>query len=100
MKIGVWVNDKREKETHPHLKASKPVEMPDGSFQWLSMWFTAGTKGNAKEAEIEAQIEKFLAYLKKHCGTSPVLTMSFSPAEARNDGGTRKSANYDDDAPF
>ena len=50
MKAAIWINDKREKETHPHFKGSALI---DGVEYYVSAWKrNAGAKHNAPDLKM------------------------------------------------
>lgn len=83
-KFGLWLAEKRESERHPHLKASKPVEVGGQRF-WAVAWFADGGQNNPERSTIVTQVGKFGAYMARVCGTFPIITVELESAEAKDD---------------
>jgi len=101
LKTGLWVNDRREKDTQPHLKVGKPVEF-NGQQYWVSAWISTGGPRGDNKAKMEEQVAKFLSWMATHCGTSPVIQIEVQLADQQQ-GGQKQMAppiNPDDDCPF
>ncbi len=98
IKPGLWLNDKREKDTHPHLKSGKPV-MINGQEYWLSGWL------NAPESA-QDRANEFLKYLGQANGSRPIISLSLQPVKRRSESGGNQapapaaSNDFDDDIPF
>jgi len=101
-KLAVWHNEKRESDKHPHVKASKPVEIA-GRRYWLSGWFSCGGPQD-DTAVMESRVEKFLEALAAENGTFPILKLELEEADAQQGGGASQSQAMpelpDDDCPF
>lgn len=93
-RISLWFNDKREKQTHPHIKGQGETTVP----VWASAWFTKDL--NPEDAKT------LMTIIKRHAGNSktPFLTVSLTPKEEKQtqdapaQGGSFD--DFSDDIPF
>jgi len=101
---GLWKNDKREKDTHPILKASKPVDI-GGQDYWLSAYINIPKNDNG---DLDSRVRGFVNYMAEKLDKTPIVTISLSEAEPqRGQGGSAQrtpppqtEAEFDDDIPF
>lgn len=88
-RLALWFNDKREKQTHPHLKGQGETDSP----VWVSAWF---------DKDMDPMDAKALmGIIKRHKASTnkPLLSISIQAKEEKR---TSKPAavDYDDDLPF
>ena len=76
IKLGLWFNETREKPTHPHIKAGKPVTI-DGQEYWLSGWINYPKE----EAPLGQRIITFLLALAEKNGKYPIISLSLRRAD-------------------
>ena len=95
IKAGLWLNEKREKDTHPLLKAGKPVNI-NGQDYWLSAWVNAG-KGNP---EMDQAVIRMFNKLAEANDKYPIINLSLSPAESKRGTSAPKQQSIDDSIPF
>ena len=95
-RISLWFNDKREKQTQPHIKGQGETTIP----VWASAWFTQDL--NPEDAKTLMEI------IRRHAGNSkkPFLTISLTPKEEKlsdspmTQSSTMPNDDFDDDIPF
>ena len=96
VKLGLYKNDSREKDSHPHMKNGKPQEIPAGRY-WVSAFI------NTNDPDTQALAEQLLVRLAKENNTYPCIGVSLSPANeqapSQSGGGQGKSWGGDRD-PF
>ena len=73
--FGLWKNEDRQKDTHPHLRASRPVEI-DGSRYWAVCWVKDG-----KDPALAARINQMIGTLADANGNVPILSIILEPAD-------------------
>lgn len=68
-RLALWLNDKREKATHPHLKGQGETT----SQVWVSAWFSDEISEDDKKA--------LMGILKRYQSKKPFLSISMTPKE-------------------
>lgn len=94
IKLGLWKNERREKATHPILSSGKP-QVINGQEYWVKAFINA-PKGDTELAE---RIEKFVTYLAERNQSYPIVNVTLSPAENRQNPAPQSSANDFPDFP-
>ncbi len=95
-RVALWFNDKREKQTHPHVRGNGETDYP----VWASGWF-------AKDLD-PADAKELMAIIKRHneASKTPFLSVSLKAKDDNQSNqapkvDSRESANdFDDDIPF
>jgi len=75
--LALWLNDNRQSETHPHLKAGKPVTV-DGKQFWASAWINSG-----QDPEIAEAVDRMAKKLAEVNGTRPIIKISLTPVDGK-----------------
>ncbi|MEM6817236.1 MAG: hypothetical protein AAF578_00460 [Pseudomonadota bacterium] len=84
--FGLWKNADRQKETHPHFKAGKPIEI-DGKQYWLS-----GYINGVDPDKLEAFLDQLTERNTKDGKTRPTISICLEPA--------KQQAPVSEDIPF
>ena len=92
-RVSLWFNDKREKQTHPHLKGQGETTMP----VWGSAWFTKDLNPDDAKA--------LMGIIKRHASNckTPFITISLTPKEQPKEEPQSPAGSFDDfdqDVPF
>lgn len=90
-KGGIWKNDKRESDTHPHFKGNAEV---GGVEYWVSGWLR-NPDGNPQAPAMKFS---FTAKENQHHVQPPQQSTQLQQAKAAVEGGFNKA--FDDDIPF
>lgn len=92
-RLSLWLNDKREKQTHPHLKGQGETDIG----VWVSAWFAQDISDEDKKA--------LMGIVKRHRDASkrPFLSISIQPKDQQQPAQqpAQQSGGFeDDDIPF
>lgn len=91
-RLALWFNDKREKQTQPHLKGQGETSSP----VWASAWFSDDITDEDKKI--------LMAIVKRYESKKPFISVSMQPKEPQSNnapiGGNGGVDDFDDDIPF
>lgn len=90
-RLSLWLNNKREKQTHPHLKGEGETDVR----VWASAWFSNDLPEEDKRALVEI--------IKRHniASKRPFLTVSMQPKDFQGKPPQQSDQHNDhDDIPF
>lgn len=94
IKLTLFKNRDREKDTHPQLKNGKPIEV-NGQRFWVSGFI------NSDNPDTQASITRMLDKLEKENGSYPIISISLTPAEPQASTPSSDASGWeDDDDPF
>lgn len=88
-RIALWMNDKREKATHPHLRGSGETDKE----VWASAWLSDEISDEDKKA--------LQGILKRYDSKKPFISISLQAKDQQ--GGSQSPApadDFDDTIPF
>ena len=96
--IPLWINEDREKDTHPQLKAGSPVVV-GGQEYWANAWVNIGSSDDATDEDRE-QLAKIMTWLAGKNGKRPIIKVSLKPAEAKKGPAPAAGPAPNLDSPF
>jgi hypothetical protein len=89
-RLALWFNDRREKQTQPHLRGQGEA----GGYVWVSAWFSD---------EIADEDKKLLMQIvKRYSSKKPFISISLTPKvhQAPAPVDAPAGGDFDDDIPF
>ena len=91
-RLSLWLNDKRESATHPHLRGSGETDQP----VWANAWFSKDLPPEDQRALIDM--------VKRHNATSkkPFLSVTIKAKDEQGKSAEKEAPppEFDDDIPF
>jgi len=90
LRLALWKNDRREKQTHPHLKGSGEVN----SEYWVSAWFSGDLSDTDKKSLVEI--------VNRYDSKKPFISISLQEKQAKEGASESQAtdASFDSDIPF